>query len=227
MEDNKEKILLADDVEELAKSIGKILINHNYDVDIVFDGLEVMEMVKENNYDCIILDIMMPNMNGIEAVKEIRNLRINTPIIMLTARDLVEDKVYGLDIGANDYLTKPFEKDELLARIRVQTRMNKEREEKYKIGNITFNKKSLEISKDSVTLNINEKESQVLDFLVKNQKSQASKEDIAKKIWNGEDLEKIPMYIEFLQEKLIALNANIRINEDNGYRLDNIYKINL
>lgn len=227
MEDNKEKILLADDVEELAKSIGKILINHNYDVDIVFDGLEVMEMVKENNYDCIILDIMMPNMNGIEAVKEIRNLRINTPIIMLTARDLVEDKVYGLDIGANDYLTKPFEKDELLARIRVQTRMNKEREEKYKIGNITFNKKSLEISKDSVTLNINEKESQVLDFLVKNQKSQASKEDIAKKIWNGEDFEKIPMYIEFLQEKLIALNANIRINEDNGYRLDNIYKIKL
>lgn len=227
MEDNKEKILLADDVEELAKSIGKILINHNYDVDIVFDGLEVMKMVKENNYDCIILDIMMPNMNGIEAVKEIRNLRINTPIIMLTARDLVEDKVYGLDIGANDYLTKPFEKDELLARIRVQTRMNKEREEKYKIGNITFNKKSLEISKDSVTLNINEKESQVLDFLVKNQKSQASKEDIAKKIWNGEDFEKIPMYIEFLQEKLIALNANIRINEDNGYRLDNIYKIKL
>ena len=119
------------------------------------------------------------------------------------------------------------EKDELLVRIRVQTRMNKEREEKYKIGNITFNKKSLEISKDSVTLNINEKESQVLDFLIKNQKSQASKEDIAKKIWNGEDFEKIPMYIEFLQEKLIALNANIRINEDNGYRLDNIYKINL
>lgn len=227
MEDNKEKILLADDVEELAKSIGKILINHNYDVDIVFDGLEVMKMVKENNYDCIILDIMMPNMNGIEAVKEIRNLRINTPIIMLTARDLVEDKVYGLDIGANDYLTKPFEKDELLARIRVQTRMNKEREEKYKIGNITFNKKSLEISKDSVTLNLNEKESQVLDFLVKNPKSLASKEEIAKKIWNGKDFEKIPMYIEFLQEKLIALNANIRINEDNGYRLDNIYKINL
>ena len=227
MEDNKEKILLADDVEELAKSIGKILINHNYDVDIVFDGLEVMKMVKENNYDCIILDIMMPNMNGIEAVKEIRNLRINTPIIMLTARDLVEDKVYGLDIGANDYLTKPFEKDELLARIRVQTRMNKEREEKYKIGNITFNKKSLEISKDSVTLNLNEKESQVLDFLVKNPKSLASKEDIAKKIWNGKEVEKIPMYIEFLQEKLIALNANIRINEDNGYRLDNIYKINL
>ena len=227
MEDNKEKILLADDVEELAKSIGKILINHNYDVDIVFDGLEVMKMVKENNYDCIILDIMMPNMNGIEAVKEIRNLRINTPIIMLTARDLVEDKVYGLDIGANDYLTKPFEKDELLARIRVQTRMNKEREEKYKIGNITFNKKSLEISKDSVTLNLNEKESQVLDFLVKNPKSLASKEEIAKKIWNGKEFEKIPMYIEFLQEKLIALNANIRINEDNGYRLDNIYKINL
>ena len=227
MEDNKEKILLADDVEELAKSIGKILKNHNYDVDTVFDGLEVMKMVKENNYDCIILDIMMPNMNGIEAVKEIRNLRINTPIIMLTARDLVEDKVYGLDIGANDYLTKPFEKDELLARIRVQIRMNKEREEKYKIGNITFNKKSLEISKDSVTLNLNEKESQVLDFLVKNQKSQVSKEEIVKKIWNGEDLEKIPMYIEFLQEKLIALNANIRISEDNGYRLDNIYNINL
>ncbi|MBR3162896.1 MAG: response regulator transcription factor [Clostridia bacterium] len=227
MEDNKEKILLADDVEELAKSIGKILKNHNYDVDIAFDGLEVMKMVKENKYDCIILDIMMPNMNGIEAVKEIRNLRVNTPIIMLTARDLVEDKVYGLDIGANDYLTKPFEKDELLARIRVQTRMNNEREEKYRIGNIIFNKKSLEISKDSVILNLNEKEAQVLDFLVKNQKCQASKEEISQKIWNGEDYEKIPLYVEFIQEKLIALNANIRINEDNGYRLDNIYNVNL
>ena len=104
---------------------------------------------------------------------------------------------------------------------------NKEREEKYKIGNITFNKKSLEISKDSVTLNLNEKESQVLDFLVKNPKSLASKEEIAKRIWNGKDFEKIPMYIEFLQEKLIALNANMRINVENGYRLDNIYNINL
>lgn len=227
MENIKEKILLADDVVELAKSIGKFLKNHNYDVDLAFDGLEVMKMVKENTYDCIILDIMMPNMNGIEAVKEIRNLRINTPIIMLTARDLVEDKVYGLDIGSNDYLTKPFEKDELLARIRVQTRINKEREEKYKIGNILFNKKSLEISKDAVTLGLNENECQILDFLVKNQKNHVSKEEIGEKIWNGENFEKIPMYIEFLQEKLIALNANIRINENNGYRLDNIYNINL
>lgn len=228
MEENKKKILLADDVEELAKSIGKILMNHNYDVDVVFDGLEVMKRVKENSYDCIILDVMMPNMDGISAVKEIRKLGINTPIILLTARDLIEDKVFGLDVGANDYLTKPFDKDELLARIRAQIRTNNKREEKYDIGNIIFNKSNSEISKDSICLNLNEKECQVIDLLVKNQERKVSQEEIIQKVWNNEyNKEIVPMYIEFLQEKFKALNANVRIVENNGYSIDNIYNINL
>ena len=223
----KNRILLADDVEELAKSIGKILLKNNYNVDIAYNGLEVMERVKDNNYDCIILDVMMPYMDGIEAIREIRKLRINTPIILLTARDLVEDKIYGLDIGANDYLTKPFEKDELLARIRVQIRTNKEIEEKYQIGNVFFDKAKSELSKGEICLTLNEKECQVINYLVKNQERKVNKYEIAKKVWNDNyNNEIVPIYIEFLQEKFIALNANIRIIENDGYFLDNIYNIN-
>ena len=114
----KLKILLADDVEELAKAVGTILQYNNYEVDIVSNGKEALDKVKANVYDCIILDVMMPIMNGIEALKHMRKLNVKTPVILLTAKSLVDDKVEGLDSGANDYLTKPFEKKELLARIR-------------------------------------------------------------------------------------------------------------
>ena len=126
----KEKILIAEDDKELAKAIKIILEYNNYEVTVTNNGLEALQKTDEENFNCIILDIMMPVMNGIDSLKEMRANGINTPIILLTAKAQIDDKVEGLDAGANDYLTKPFNKDELLARIRAQTRVIEEKKEK-------------------------------------------------------------------------------------------------
>ena len=111
----KEKILVADDEKDLAKAIGTILQMSNYDVKVVNNGKDAFEEIKNGVFDVIILDVMMPEMDGIEVVKETRKINIDTPIILLTAKAQIDDKVEGLDSGANDYLTKPFNKEELLA----------------------------------------------------------------------------------------------------------------
>ncbi len=126
------KILLADDVEELAEAIGAMLEYNDYEVDIVYNGEDAFDKAKAGLYDCIILDVMMPIMNGFEVVKKLRKINVRTPIILLTAKSLVDDKVEGLDLGANDYLTKPFEKKELLARIRALTRVEEEKKKNMK-----------------------------------------------------------------------------------------------
>lgn len=220
----KEKILVADDVIELAKTLGQILNKYDYDVDLAYDGKEAVEMAKKNVYDCIILDIMMPIMDGIEAVKEIRKMNIKTPIILLTAKDFVDDKVIGLDAGANDYLTKPFEQKELLARIRALTRIKEENTEKYEIGNIVFNKENSKIERDNIALNLNNKECEVMEFLIKNNERKVSESELFQRVWiNEENIENVvPMYIEYLQEKFTILNANIKIKDDGGYRIEDI-----
>ena len=131
--ESKEKILIAEDEKQLAKAVKTILEYSHYEVTVANNGLEAVKQTKEEHYNCIILDIMMPVMNGIDALKEMRKNGISTPIILLTAKSQVEDKIEGLDAGANDYLTKPFNKDELLARIRAQTRVFKEENEQYKV----------------------------------------------------------------------------------------------
>ena len=218
----KEKILLADDVEELAKAVGAILKYNNYDVDIVHNGKKALEKVSQNVYDCIILDVMMPVMDGVEAVKQIRKLNVKTPIILLTAKDLVDDKVYGLDSGANDYITKPFDKKELLARIRALTRIKEEQEEKYEIGNIIFNKESSQLSRDKISLNLSNKECEVIEFMIKNQDRKITEDELKKRFWATEKSSQnvVPMYITYLQEKFLALNANVKIIDENGYSFE-------
>ena len=166
---DKIKILLADDEKDLSKAVGTILAYSNYDVDIVSNGKEALERINNTIYDLIILDIMMPVMDGIQALKEIRKNNIKTPVILLTAKSQVDDKVEGLDSGANDYLTKPFDKKELLARIRALTRIKEENEEKYEIGNIVFDKETSALSSDKASLHLNNKECEIMEFLVKNQ----------------------------------------------------------
>lgn len=221
----KLKILLADDIEELAEAERAMLEFNNYEVDIANNGKEALDKIKENIYDCIILDIMMPIMDGLEALKHIRKLNIKTPIILLTAKNLVDDKVEGLDLGANDYITKPFEKKELLARIRALTRVEEENKEKYEIGNIVFNKESSKLSKDNISLNLSKHECDIIDFFIKNSERKISEEELKQRIWtNKENSDKIvPMYIAYLQEKFIALNANIKINDVNGYNLEKLF----
>lgn len=219
-----EKILLADDVKDLARAVGAMLRYNKYDVDVVHNGQEAVKKATENLYDVIILDVMMPIMDGIEAVKEIRKLNIKTPIILLTAKSQVEDKVEGLDSGANDYLTKPFNKDELLARIRALTRIKEENIEKYKIGNITFDKEASKIFSDKATFRLNNKECEVMEFLVKNQERSVTEDELKQRIWlNEKNTESIvPMYISYLQEKFTALDADVKINDKNGYSLERL-----
>ena len=220
----KLKILLADDEKELARAVGTILKYSNYEVNIVNNGKEAVEMVKENMYDLIILDVMMPVMDGIQALKEMRKNNIKTPIMLLTAKAQIDDKVEGLDSGANDYLTKPFDKKELLARIRALTREQEENKEKYKIGNIIFDKETSEISNQNTSLHLNNKECEIMEFLVKNQERNITKKKLKKHIWVKENKDEniVTMYIAYLQEKFLALGANIKINDKNGYVLEKI-----
>lgn len=220
----KLKILLADDEKELSRATGAILKYSNYEVDIVYNGKEAVDKVQDNIYDLIILDVMMPVMDGIQALKEMRKNNIKTPIMLLTAKAQIDDKVEGLDSGANDYLTKPFDKKELLARIRALTREQEENKEKYKIGNITFDKETSEISNKNTSLHLNNKECEIMEFLVKNQERNITKKELKKRIWVKENKDEniVTMYIAYLQEKFLALGANIKINDKNGYVLEKI-----
>lgn len=220
----KLKILLADDEKELSRAIGAILKYSNYEVDIVYNGKEAVNKVQENIYDLIILDVMMAVMDGIQALKEMRKNNIKTPIMLLTAKAQIDDKVEGLDSGANDYLTKPFDKKELLARIRALTREQEENKEKYKIGNITFNKETSEISNQNTSLHLNNKECELMEILVKNQERNITKKELKKRIWVKENKDEniVTMYVTYLQEKFSALGANIKINDKNGYVLEKI-----
>lgn len=134
------KVLIADDEIDLTRALGAILKYGEYEVKIANDGEEVLKIAENEKFDILILDVMMPKKTGIEVVEELRKKNINTPILMLTAKAETEDKVEGLDKGADDYLTKPFEKDELLARIRALVRKNENRTKKIKIGNVTLDK---------------------------------------------------------------------------------------
>jgi DNA-binding response OmpR family regulator len=219
----KEKILIAEDEKELAKALKAILEYSNYNVSVVYNGKDALEKTKENNFDVIIMDIMMPIMDGITSLKEMRKDGINTPIILLTAKSQVDDKVEGLDAGANDYLTKPFNKKELLARIRALTRVEDEKKEKYSIGNIIFNKENSEISNNKAVFHLNNKECEIMEVLIKNQERNITANELSQKIWQtGKNEESaVTMYISYLQEKFSALNANIIINDKNGYILEN------
>ena len=129
----KDRILLVEDEKDLSKAVKTILTLSNYDVDTAFNGKEALDKVKEKHFDIIIMDIMMPVMDGIESMKEMRKIGVDTPVILLTAKSEIDDKIFGLDSGANDYITKPFDKNELLARIRALIRIKKEKNKKYSI----------------------------------------------------------------------------------------------
>lgn len=208
---NKTKILLADDEKELTRAVKIILEHDNYSVDVVENGLEVLEKIKDVSYSLIILDIMMPHLDGIKTVKKMRELKNYTPVLFLTAKTLVDDKVIGLDAGGNDYLTKPFNKKELLARIRVLTR--KSIDEDIYLKNILFDKGNLSLSNGNVSLYLSEREAQILECLAANKNSNISLSVL-------KDYIKIPadsndniilLYISYLKNKFNVLDKNVKI----------------
>lgn len=217
------KVLIADDEIDLTRALEAILKFNKYEVNIVENGEDALKKAEENKYDVLILDVMMPKKTGIEVVEELRKKNINTPILMLTAKAETEDKVEGLDKGADDYLTKPFEKDELLARIRALVRKNENRTKKIKIGNVTLDKEENELYSDKASFHLNSKESELMELLVGNQSEKIGEKEIKNRIWGkDENIKIVPMYISYLQNKFEALGANVQIVNNNGYVLESI-----
>lgn len=220
------KLLLAEDEQSLSKALTAILEHNGYTVDAVYDGVEVLEYLEMGEYDGVILDIMMPRMDGMTALQKIREKGNQVPILMLTAKSEVDDKVAGLDNGANDYLTKPFASKELLARIRAMTRTQTAAvTSTLQFGNISLDQATKELSSPSGNFHLANKEFQVMELLMSNPKNVIPTERIMEKVWgydSNAELNVVWAYISYLRKKLTALNADIQIKatRNTGYSLE-------
>ncbi len=220
------RLLLAEDERSLAKAVGAILEKNNFSVDIVYDGADALDYLQAGNYDGAVLDIMMPKMSGIEVLKTIRAQGNMLPVLLLTAKSEIDDKVEGLDSGANDYLTKPFNSKELLARIRAMTRTQAAQgSSELKIGNITLDRATFELSSPSGSFRLANKEFQMLETLMANPHNLISTERFLEKIWGYDseaEINVVWVYISYLRKKLTALNANVQIKatRNAGYSLE-------
>lgn len=217
------KILLAEDDKDLAKALGKILILNNYEIDYAYDGIMALDFLNYSSYDLIIMDVMMPNMDGITAIKKIRSIKNMTPILVLTAKDLLDDKIRGLDSGADDYLTKPFQMAELLARIRALTRRSKSIPT-LEIGNIKLLEGDYTI-KALESIKLTNKEYKLMELLIHNKNIYLNSERILEAIWNIDDdidVNVLFVFISNLRKKLDQIGANYTIKSKRGigYRLE-------
>lgn len=207
----KIKILLADDEKELTRAVKAILEHNDYQVDVVENGLEVLEKARSTPYNLIILDVMMPQLDGVKTVRKLRENKNHTPVLFLTAKALIDDKVAGLDAGGNDYLTKPFNKKELLARIRALTRQD-ENEPVY-MRTILFDKDNLSLSNGNASLYLSEKEAQILECLEINRNTQVSIIDLKKHaeipLETNDNI--ILLYISYLKNKFNVLDKEVQI----------------
>lgn len=222
------KLLLAEDEKALSKALVTILERNNYAVDAVYNGQEALDYLACGSYDGVILDIMMPKMDGITVLKIIRKKGNLTPILLLTAKSEVDDKVEGLDSGANDYLTKPFQPKELLARIRAMTRTATNRADvKVQAGNLVLDQATFTLAGPAGEVRLSGKEYQLMELFMTAPRQLFSTEKILEKIW-GFDSETEPnvvwVYISHLRKKMAALQADvtIRATRNTGYSLEKI-----
>lgn len=218
------KILLADDEKELIKALSAILKFNKYDVDCVYDGKSAYEAALNNDYDALVFDVMMPGMSGVEAVAALRDKNIDTPVILLTAKAEFSDRISGLDAGADDYLTKPFNTGELLARLRALLRRNNEsKNELITVANVTLNKETLEIKSES-SLRLSNREFRVFELLASRIGTPISEQQFIDRIFDSEEDAQdgvVFLYISYLRTKLHAIGAKVSIKttEDNKYVL--------
>lgn len=220
------RLLLAEDERALSKALTAILERNNYSVDAVYDGQAALEYLEADNYDGVILDIMMPKIDGITVLKEIRKKGNLIPVLLLTAKSEVDDKVEGLDAGANDYLAKPFHSKELLARIRAMTRVQTGQTSSIlKMGNVTLNRAAFELSTSKGSFRLANKEFQMIELMMSNPGVLISAERFMEKIWGYDseaEINVVWVYISYLRKKLAALQANIQIKVTRsvGYSLE-------
>lgn len=222
------RLLLAEDERALSKALVTILERNNYSVDAVDNGQAALDYLEADNYDGVILDIMMPKVDGITVLKTIRSQGNRIPVLMLTAKAEVDDKVLGLDAGANDYLTKPFHTQELLARIRAMTRtQTAQTDSRLQMGNVTLNCATFELSTPAGSFRLANKEFQILELLMRNPHSLIASERLLEKIWGYDseaEINVVWVYISYLRKKLSALHADIQIKatRNAGYSLEEL-----
>lgn len=221
------RIILAEDEVSLSKALKVILERNNYSVDQVYDGEEALSFLSADNYDCLILDLMMPKVDGITVLKTMRKEGNMLPVIILTAKSEVDDKVLGLDSGANDYLTKPFNSRELLARIRAITRSkeNNEGDSILKMGNTILMRDTFILKTDFGETRLQSKEFQILELLMQNKNKLISTERLMEKIWGFDseaEINVVWVYISNLRKKLASLDSNVEIKatRNAGYTLE-------
>ncbi len=220
------KLLFAEDEVAMSEAVTDILTYHNYIVDAVYDGVSALEYARMEKYDGIILDIMMPHMNGLEVLKALRREGIKTPVLLLTAKAEVEDRIEGLDAGADDYLPKPFAMGELLARVRALLR----RRENFTpniltCGNISLDMQSYELSGNGKSIVLSKIEYQMMELFMLNRGIYLSTEDLLVKVWGYDtdaEIGIVWVYISNLRKKLVSLSANVEIKAKRniGYTLE-------
>ena len=220
------RLLLAEDEKSLSHALVTILEKSHYSVDAVYDGQEALEYLESEAYDGLILDIMMPKVDGITVLKTIRKQGNKIPVLILSAKSEIEDKVDGLDAGANDYLAKPFDACELLARIRVITRVNTESNDSLiRFGHVTLNRKTYVLKGEKAEFKLANKEFQMMELLMANPHQVLSTDRIFEKIWGYEsdtEINIVWVYIAYLRKKLVKMHADIEIkaHRNVGYSVE-------
>lgn len=202
------RILVVEDERDLNRIITKRLKDSGYTVDACFDGLDALDYLQSASYDAAIFDVMMPKLDGFGAVRRMRERGDSTPVLFLTARDSINDRVEGLDLGANDYLVKPFSFDELLARMRVMTRKSAGKTTNvFTCGDLTLDASAHCVTRGGKTIDLSAKEFSVLDYMIRNKDAVLSRESIENNIWNFDwegGTNVVDVYISYLRRKIDA-----------------------
>ena len=221
------KLLLVEDSIQLNKALSTVLKRNSYVVDSAFDGEEALLFLKQCTYDIIILDIMLPKVNGLEVLKEARLMKLETPIIMLTAKATTEDKIAGLDLGADDYLPKPFAVDELLARLRALMRRKPAYDETNKVefGDLTLDEGTFVLSNGKESVTLMNKEFQIMSLLMKANGKVVSFDTISKSAWDTDSYstnENVWVFISYLRKEIEKIKSKVKIKSIRyqGYYLE-------
>lgn len=214
------KLLLCEDEKELSNALKAILRHNNYTVDAVYDGEDALAYAEADQYGGIILDLMMPKMNGLEVLSTLRSHGNNTPVLILTAKSETDDKITGLDLGADDYLAKPFDMGELLARVRAVTRRSTGNTiDTITYGDLTLNKQSFELSTSKETIRLGGKEYGIIELLISNPASLISTEKIMERVWGYDseaEINVVWVYISSLRKKLAQIGSTVEIKASRG-----------
>lgn len=203
-----QKILIVEDEDKISRVLQLELQYENYETEIADNGIDALRLLEEQDFDLVLLDIMIPGLSGLEVLRRYRKMDDETPVILLTARDQVHDKVSGFDLGANDYVTKPFQIEELLARIRAHLRRPKnakQKTEKLQVGDLSVDLKTREVKRADTDIQLTPREFDLLTYLMKNKNIVLTREQIMEEVWGYDymgDTNVVDVYIRYLRQKI-------------------------